>query len=498
MTHIPFSFSYQSFSVPEVLLTHLSQKNMDLSFSAMNESMKILAAHNAAFVLDVLMGGENLGCKAGDSMFRASLECVKTKGQKAMLAGQSRCVPTSLVTCQAYENALGLIRTSLKTQVPMADHYFIKPTEHMVMSAQVTLVEREDAVVCALFLGTLNRLQPERANTLEHVFEWLHGAMTRATNDVPFMFRKFILFLVANFDLYMPGLSTRERGHILGRLVGMAQAARHEHMGPVGGGAQDIPPRDDREVMVKKPLISIEDLGQFLVMTSRVWAKKVAGEAGSFVDTDPLEDKRHIDDRIMGYVKQFTHSDMPITHLMLRTAELYYVTLRYPCVVGSDDLDPLFILAPDVNTRQYQGFLMLIKNFLFAEELGQLSKVTVEACMVLLQQVGLKLAELSEFTSRRVELQLKWIHLVVTQEMKRLNENDFPYGFERLANRVSRLVAFMIPESVKGSPKEDPDVAERVVEFWAGSGRYRKEPPNPHRIFVVRVSLLVLLIVVCW
>ena len=29
-----------------------------------------------------------------------------------------------------------------------------------------------------------------------------------------------------------------------------------------------------------------------------------------------------------------------------------------------------------------------------------------------------------------------------------------------------------------------------VVDCWAGSGRYRKEPQNPHRIFVVRVSLL--------
>ena len=34
---------------------------------------------------------------------------------------------------------------------------------------------------------------------------------------------------------------------------------------------------------------------------------------------------------------------------------------------------------------------------------------------------------------------------------------------------------------------------------WAGSGRYgTKEPQNPHRIFVVRVSLLAQLVVVCW
>ena len=36
------------------------------------------------------------------------------------------------------------------------------------------------------------------------------------------------------------------------------------------------------------------------------------------------------------------------------------------------------------------------------------------------------------------------------------------------------------------------------VPSWAGSGRYRKEPQNPHRIFVVRVSLLGQLVVVCW
>ena len=33
---------------------------------------------------------------------------------------------------------------------------------------------------------------------------------------------------------------------------------------------------------------------------------------------------------------------------------------------------------------------------------------------------------------------------------------------------------------------------------WAGSGRYRKDPQNPHRIFVVLVSLLAQLVVVCW
>ena len=58
-----------------------------------------------------------------------------------------------------------------------------------------------------------------------------------------------------------------------------------------------------------------------------------------------------------------------------------------------------------------------------------------------------------------------------------------------------------------------PDVTERVfqvnqaadngatvflVSTWAGSGRYRKEPQNPHRIFVVRVSHLAQLVVVCW
>ena len=32
----------------------------------------------------------------------------------------------------------------------------------------------------------------------------------------------------------------------------------------------------------------------------------------------------------------------------------------------------------------------------------------------------------------------------------------------------------------------------------AGSGRYRKDPQNPHRIFVVRVYLLAQLVVVCW
>ena len=36
------------------------------------------------------------------------------------------------------------------------------------------------------------------------------------------------------------------------------------------------------------------------------------------------------------------------------------------------------------------------------------------------------------------------------------------------------------------------------VETWAGSGRYRNGPQNPHRIFIVRVSLLAQLVVVCW
>ena len=36
------------------------------------------------------------------------------------------------------------------------------------------------------------------------------------------------------------------------------------------------------------------------------------------------------------------------------------------------------------------------------------------------------------------------------------------------------------------------------VAVWAGSGRYRKGPQNPHRIFVLPVSLLFQLVVVCW
>ena len=112
---------------------------------------------------------------------------------------------------------------------------------------------------------------------------------------------------------------------------------------------------------------------------------------------------------------------------------------------------PLYLLGPDANTRQFQAFLLLAKDFLFAEEIGSLSKASCEASLVLLQQVSVKLTAASRYPEKAVELKLKWIHLILTQELRRMREDDFPVGFEALANKVSSLVAFMIPESIHGT-----------------------------------------------
>ena len=65
-----------------------------------------------------------------------------------------------------------------------------------------------------------------------------------------------------------------------------------------------------------------------------------------------------------------------------------------------------------------------------------------------------------------------------------------------------RPVAMMVPDL--GMIIEIMLVAEGFKDFkplarnWAGSGRYRKGPQNPHRIFVVLVFLFGSLVVGCW
>ena len=128
----------------------------------------------------------------------------------------------------------------------------------------------EDSIVCALFIGALNMIPDpfpyydsdnHGAAILEEIVAWVHKCVSKATNDAPFLLRKFTLFFATNFDLYRP-LTVRERGHILSRVLGMLEAARCNAAGQVLGHSDSSMPeeREDRTVNVSQPIISMEGL----------------------------------------------------------------------------------------------------------------------------------------------------------------------------------------------------------------------------------------------
>ena len=185
-----------------------------------------------------------------------------------MLSGGSRTVPTSAVTCAAYEHSLSLIRQTLKTQVPMSDHYFSRCCDAQLKKCELSLEDREDAVVCALFIGAMDMIPdpfPYRAadrqgdSVLEEIVEYVLRNVSKCTNDVPYLLKKFTLFFTTNFDLYRPMLP-KQRGHVLSRVLGMLESARCNANGePAGNGTlKDDTNASARTVNVSEPFLSMD------------------------------------------------------------------------------------------------------------------------------------------------------------------------------------------------------------------------------------------------
>lgn len=454
------------FIVVAVMLSWCVHQNVESEMLTVKETLDVLADHCNAFLLDIVWCNNKR--PESQDCTRALTELWKAASRnKTMIAGSTKTVLTSSVVIQAYEHSMGLRRCSLKKQIPMMDHYFKHCTKHQILSSGLSLEDRETAVISALALGTMYRLQTH-AGTLPEIVDWIHLNVARSTNRPQLLVKKFLVYLTSQLDVLHP-MGRMERGRIIGTISGLLDNANNQNAAMKGSSVAgaEAGAEETREIAVAEAVVSMHELAKYLYMVSASWRKKVS--AKQFLDTDGLSEgfgENADNARVLDFVRLLACNNLGITHTMMRVVDMYLKILKYPCCVSSDG-EPLYIIARNPVEKQFQAFLLLTRDFLFAEECGQMSQTAVEACLVCLQNVGLQLAGRKFF-----QLKLNWIHLIISQELQRMKLEDFPFDFERLASKVSMMVAFMIPESIRGGLTEDEDIVERVHNFIKDQEKY--------------------------
>jgi len=248
-----------------------------------------------------------------------------------------------------------------------------------------------------------------------------------------------------NLDIVVP-MAKRDRGQVIGMFSKVTLL--------------EYPPEAlTKEVVSVDGIVTVEELTQFVVDVSHQWRRKVAGEHQ--LDTESLSVGKSIPakERNKLLSKMLMNGHFGCSVAMQSVSETLHNILIYPCVLLNDD-QPLHILCQSVQNKQFMAFLLIAKEFfLRAEEQKTVTHSVLQGCIVVLQDIG------SRICGPKLDLKLKWIHVIIIQELKKLGAGDFPTGFEKLANHISFLVAFFVPESVRGSSMEDPDIASQVVEF---------------------------------